>query len=658
MADTPTTPTETLHPAVDAFTARWAEFSKAFAIYPLSNVRVQKALDDLLESLPSAFEEAEIDEEIGLQILFAREQVRAGRQVIPLNKRSLLGWLEERVRRAALAGIAFLPDVTGESIAAFTERLLEHYKRKDLDQPFEALWPETYEGLLLIDRRFEGYFDDTATPGQSGTISWGEDSDGPGHGKANKEVARLLAEDDKIVKQLDALKEQVKGHDGGEGGAWRRIDILPRIVQLLPRDALQHYDQAVLVTAQVMENLAERLARTERGGNLGAFADDTALNQLIYATSRGIFGRRAPSTEEIAKRLDKEKQFRRKAEKGKLRSGRASDAAVEDSFDMLQQDMERLPEPFTGEMESHNSESHDEQLGVYLHVLLRIDTESQTEGMKKHITDLLVGASDRRLHTLKEYLESTAESGHPGYRRLIDLMCEQGLQGVLRTSGFLETAKILAEFPRYFGLYLEAIDRDSNDDLRELESVCSELGPKRVRDARRALVEQEGILEEHRADALLARPSLAMLPFVRILLAEGDDTQRVAVVRMLRRLRVNVREACLLYIWDDPVGLPLEYLLTIADPERSREDLEALHPKISHQICRYLAGTTASGAEDKRRIYAIHHLGMFGGRESEFVLRNLIAAKRFRLFPVEANAVREAAASALESLQRRPLSDV
>ena len=35
MADTPTTPTETLNPAVAAFTARWAEFSKSFAIYPL-----------------------------------------------------------------------------------------------------------------------------------------------------------------------------------------------------------------------------------------------------------------------------------------------------------------------------------------------------------------------------------------------------------------------------------------------------------------------------------------------------------------------------------------------------------------------------------------------------------------------------------------------
>jgi hypothetical protein len=659
MADTPTTPTETLSPAVAAFTARWAEFSKSFAIYPLSNTRVQKALDDLLECLVPAFEEAEIDEEIGLQILFAREQVRAGRQVIPLNKHSPLGWLEERVRRTALAGIAFLPDVTGDSIAAFTERLLEHYKRKELDRPFDELWPETYEGLLLIDRRFEGYFDDAATGESTGAVSWGEDSDGPGHGKANKEVARLLAEDDKIVKQLDQLKVQVQGHEtSDEGGAWRRIDILPRIVQLLPRDALQHYDQAVLVTVQVMENLAERLARTERGGNLGAFADDTALNQLIYATSRGIFGRRAPSTAEIAKRLDKERQFRRKAEKGKLRSGRASDAAVEDSFDLLQQDMERLPEPFADEMESHNSESHDEQLGVYLHVLLRIDTESQTEGMKKQIADLLEGASDRRLHTLKEYLESTAESGHPGYRRLIDLMCDRSLQGVLRTSGFLETAKILAEFPRYFGLYLEAIDPDSNDDLRELESVCSELGSQRVRDARRALVEQEGIVEKHRAETLLGRPSLAMLPFVRILLAEGDDAQRVGVVRMMKRLRINVREACLLYIWDDPVGLPIEYLLTIADPDRSREDLEALHPKISHQICRYLAGTTAGGGDDQHRIYAIHHLGMFGGRESEFVLRKLITAKRFRLFPVESKAVRDAAASALETLQRRPLSDV
>ena len=49
---------------------------------------------------------------------------------------------------------------------------------------------------------------------------------------------------------------------------------------------------------------------------------------------------------------------------------------------------------------------------------------------------------------------------------------------------------------------------------------------------------------------------------------------------------------------------------------------------------------------------------MFGGRESEFVLRGLLKSKRFGLFPVESKAVREAAASSLETLQRRPLGDV
>jgi len=478
-------------------------------------------------------------------------------------------------------------------------------------------------------------------------------------GKANREVAKLLSEDDKVVEQIERLGNEVRGHDESGGDSlMRRIDILPRIVQLLPQDALQHYEQAVQVTVQVMESLAERLARTKRGGNVGALADDSALNQLIYATSRGIFGRKAPSAEELKKRLEQGKKYRRKAEKGKIRSGRASDAAVEDSLDLLKEDMERLPEPFHSDMESHTTESLDEQLGVYLHVLLRADALSQTEGMRRHIGELLETASERRLRTIREYLEKTSEAGHPGYRRLIDLLGERGLQGLLRSSGFLEPRKILDLFPRYFGLYLEALDTTSNDDLRELEGICSELGPQRIREARQELVEQEGIVEEHRAAALLARPSLAMLAFVRILLAEGTDDQRVDVVRLLRRLRVNVREACLLYIWDDPVGLPLEYLLTIADPERTDEDLLALHAKVSHQIARFLRSSVAQEADEKRRIYAIHHLGMFGGREGEFMLREILGAKRFGFLPVESKAVREAAASALESLQRRPLHDV
>lgn len=657
MTEPQTTPCEALAPALSLFVSRWAEFTKAYAIYPISNVRVRQALEQFLECIAEAFTDVEIDPEIGLQILFGREQVRVGKQVVPLVQRSLLGWLEERVRRSALAGVAFHPEIHEDSIAAFTEKLLAHFKRRDLDQPFEELWPEPFEGLRLIDRRFEGYFDEAGDG--TGLVTWGEDSEGPGHGRANKEVARLLAEDDQILKQIGSLKDQVHTHDSAsDEGLWRRIDILPRIVQLLPHDALQHYDQAVQVTVEVMENLADRLARTERGGNLGAFADDTTLNQLIYATSRGIFGRKAPSTEEIAKRLEKGKQYRRKATGGKLRSGRSSDSEVEDSLELLELDIKGLPEPFDGVMESHNAESLDEQLGVYLHVLLRMDADSQTEGMKRHIAQLLEDAGEGRLATLKDYLEMTSETGHPGYRRLIDLMCAHGHQGVLRTSGFLRPEKILEGFPRYFGLYLEALDVASNDDLRELEAICSELGPKRVRDVRRELVDQEGLVETHRAEALLARPSLASLPFVRILLAEGDDQQRVGAVQLLRRLRVKAREACLLYIWDDPVGLPLEYLLTIADPERTKEDLEALHSKISHQICRYLTSPVSEDVDEKRRIYAIHHLGMFGGRESEFALRGLLDAKRLLFFPIESQPIRAAAASALAEMQGRLAHDV
>jgi hypothetical protein len=125
------------------------------------------------------------------------------------------------------------------------------------------------------------------------------------------------------------------------------------------------------------------------------------------------------------------------------------------------------------------------------------------------------------------------------------------------------------------------------------------------------------------------------------------------VVSVLKRLQLDLHEACLLYLWDDARELPLDYLLTIADRERTEEDLAALHPTIGRQLCHYLASERDVRADADRRVYAIQHLGAFGRKDAERLLNSLLRKRRGPFKPKEPKIVREAAQTALTAIHKR-----
>lgn len=641
-----------------ALANRWATFTRATSIYPAMNHRIRDAMTLFLDALRKALAEAATPPEVGLRAVFSGEEFLLGKERIPIEKDTVLGWLSERVQWADLVGVDFLPGLTEASLLAFTAHLLDLNKRRGPDRPFREPWVQAYEGLRVLDRRFDGFFDDAAAAGQGGGLGQSKSTALGKAGQATQTVARLIAQHPQIREYMDRLRVQFQSDSRGNERT-RRIDLLERIVDLLPHDAMGHYDQAVEVVLHVLEDLAGRLEHSNGEDDVRAFTDETTLNQLVFATSRGVLGARTPTTEEIATRLVSEKGTQR-VPPGKRTGVREGDEAIVGNVDLLWEDLADLPPPHSGELTTANAESPLEQLGVYLHFLVDSDEEGSLPGLYPRLAELLGEAGPRRQQILAEYLEATQESSAAGFGRLLAFLRDNNLYPLLRTCGFLSAANVVHGFPRHFGLYLTTLDAVRRADLDELDGVLDAVGPERVREAEKALVLTERILEESCMGPILARPSTSLRPLLRIALARGGESVRAKAIGILPRLRIDVREACLLYVWDDPKGLPIDYLVTITDPEHTTEDLAGLHSQISSEICRFLESTVDRSDRDERRIYAIQHLGVFFDAGAEYLLDHIVHDRSLGLLHKQSKAVRDAARRALDwgREQRKETPDV
>ena len=140
---------------------------------------------------------------------------------------------------------------------------------------------------------------------------------------------------------------------------------------------------------------------------------------------------------------------------------------------------------------------------------------------------------------------------------------------------------------------------------------------------------------------------------MQLVLEHGDDGLRAEAVGPLKGLRIKAPEACLLYIWDEPAGLPLDYLRLLADPDRTQDQLEAARPLISTQICRYLNATKDRLDLEDRRLYAVQHLGTFFSNEAERILVCIMNDRKLGLLHKASKTMRAAAELALDAGRRR-----
>lgn len=142
----------------------WADLTRALMLYPDTNSQVLRPLASLVGALRDG-----IDATSGaVELRFSARAVTIGDESFDLKEGSTVAWLKERLDRSDLSGVTFSESADEAALLAFTKRLLDLYRRRNMELGFAELWPRPYPGIALIERRFDGGFSGRARTRHSG----------------------------------------------------------------------------------------------------------------------------------------------------------------------------------------------------------------------------------------------------------------------------------------------------------------------------------------------------------------------------------------------------------------------------------------------------------------------------------------------------------
>ncbi|MHC5011506.1 MAG: hypothetical protein ACYTG6_11235 [Planctomycetota bacterium] len=630
------------------FADRLSDYVKVLAIYPASNERVRRTLDEAVQALHELFDRDFGGVQAGLTLLFRKRDAVVSSQRLPVREGTNLEWLKDRLDKCAVAGIELFPNVTGEALTAFAFQLLRNATRQDMDLTFDDLWPDEFEGLSLIDRRFEGSFtglgtdEDTSVDRDSRVVDTSEE----------QELVRILMARDKIVTVLDRIQGSIDAQVA-PGTVMKGMDLLGRILKFMPAETLQDIDKVTVVTTRVLEVLDEEIRDQHLDNQLSALTNDQTLRTLMFAVSRSIFGR---ADKHSARLVERARRPGEKVERRARPQGHAGDEAVQDDLAALRDELAALPEcPPAAELEE-GMEISAEQLGIYLHYLTTLTSERRADRVVPHLHRILAEPGAEDLAVLREYLEpiwhDTVET-LPGadHGRVAAFLVDSGLQHLVRLSGILTADHLLARFPRDFGMYLDALDLSREEDQAELDRFCSSLAPDRVEAAAEELWTPACLLDEDRRERLLSLGKRSVMPFAKVVLDRSRGALKTEVVQFLRKLRIEAREARPLRLRDRVDGLPTDFVAGLLSPAADGTYPSELQHQAMQEICRYITQTEGTGTDPIRRAYAVRALAGFPAATVRPFLKELLGARRFLFVPREPRAVRVAAREVLTSLR-------
>lgn len=642
----------------------WADFTKALAIYPEKHDRVRQMAESFFAALNEALEDIDHPEFEGIDVIFYEGGLLVRGQRIDPDPGSNRAWLRERIHNSTLAGVEFLEGLRGIELTAFTKRLLELFSRTDMDLQFEDLWPDAFAGLRLIPRQFEGTFTGDETDIEMIQRSWG------GRGalrldlQQEQDLAELLAGSEAIcarVEEIQGALEASKPDSDEPKSGHRRMDLVGRIVKLMPAEALRDFRRVIEVTTGMLDSLLERLESRPHHQSQESLFDNVLLERLMFITSRIAFGRKGPSASELAAKVKEEgdeggedeeaegQDDDENPEKPAARSRHASDDAITDDLGEFLEELAKFRVPDEGRDFLDDLEVPSEQLGVYLHYLVHL--KDARVGPKLHpvLARLLRTPGDDELEVLAQYLQwrRSSRASAEGYpERLVDFLRTANLTHLRRECDVVSIATIRAQFPTDFGLYLELMDFENERDVAELEALCSNLGPKRLREAG---AELESLAPET-VKGLLSGASKTWMPFAWMFLEQAGEQYRATVIDYLKRLQLSSSEACLLTISQDSHSLPIDYLQALLVPPTGKESVSRLRHQISSVICAFVRSTAEQPEFESRRVYAIKYLTKFATQEARKLLKDLVSGSNYVLIKKEPKAIRRAAKEVLTRL--------
>ena len=657
----------------------WANFTKTLAIYPETNSRVRVGLEAWREALDLV---AGVHPGQDIEVRFEDAHLRVAGEALEFRDSPALEWLRKRLDHAALCGVGFAADTPNASLISFSQKLLENYLRKDAQGEFRTLWPDRYAGIHLIDRRFVGTFGQQAggseigggdvgagnsgggegtgdgAGGQGGSGSGGGGGGGyatdddqfyiPGKGlplDSGAFVSGLLGEE-AIAARMERLHALIElTHPELGETDLKGSDIVRQLIDGLPADAVRDRGTLLGALGDALDELLRRNGETDAAAEEAAHANYV---ELLEKVSRTHFSRDGVDLQ----RLTREHGQGSSPTAGK---GRPRDQEIVDDVESLMAEIEALPQHVEIDIARDGVVSPPELAAALLHYLVHLERPESLPSLERLLREVFDKPGPAELDVLRQVLEAAAkdeETGAGGVDALIRLLGRIGKTQLLRTSGLLQPDRIVASFPEHFGVYLSALDVACPNDLKELNSVCEQIGYGRVLDAADQLRPDLERLDPRTAGALLERPDAARLPLARLLLAIRSDVNVRQGAAFLRALDLPEREAFLLYQLPDGQFLTTDYLVSLIDQHMGRADEKTVRASVTDVLCKHIRGMREINPTDRERLNSIRSLARYPSPRGWHLLEEL-KQTRWGIFGAnESLAVRRLARSVSKEYQR------
>ncbi len=604
----------------------WVVFTKALAIYPDTNQRVQATLADWSAAIGAAARGSSVE------VLFFQDHILVDELEQPLDDSSNSAWLKERLDRVGLAGARFTAPADAAGLLSFSRTLLDASARGGAaaaaaaDPALFAVHP----GLEPIERRYVANL--LAERGSGG------ESDGGTRRNARMRadaVTRRLEESDEIRARLERLQQALLGaQDQPQPSA--AVELLARLVRLMPAEVLA--DPGAL-GARVEQILDGMIASVESCDDVQRLPD-AALSQLMFSVGRKLFYRDADPATPAAEMV---------APSGPR--GHAGDDLIEEDLDTLIWEMAALPVVTDPSGLLDELEFDDEQLLVYLYFLVQSNDIGQQRKLYGQLHNLLAEPTPRALEVLRAFFTGQLDFVvDDGMTRLLVFLREVGLMPLLRRIGVITEDRVIDSFPTGFTLFLDSLDAEDGGDHALLARVVGEIGAVRIEAAAEAIAADGGLGIHNRDSKVLAAAQPATMPLVGMLL-EQVPRRAADVAVLLRAMQLSEREATPLRLLPAD-QLPAEYVACLAAKVGGAPFPARIKRMVSLLLVRFLQSTMGQPEEAERRLVAIQHLRQFPSRESAELLEEIVRGKKLLTFKREPLALRQAAAAVLEAQPR------
>lgn len=598
----------------------WADFTKSYTVYPPTNVRVRKELDQLVESIQAYGAGSPT-----ILITVHPDCALVNRVEIDTADKPNVHWLKQRLDAAALAGVAFESTVDSDALLAFTQQLVAVANRRE-PVVFEEFWHTPIEGLQPLDRRFD-----------AGGLERGAADSGPGTSTMDSAegkdlVERLEAEPD-ISTRIHELQHTLISH--GDHPELAAIDLIAEIVDMFPGDLVREPEQVRNLTQQILDAIHEHL----RGpGASWHDLDRRRFEELMLHTARLCLRTARPEHE---------------AARVETPAKRYHDDEIQEDLPALLEEVRALPVQDDEEFMAQLDVIAEEQLAVYLRYLIHQREPAAETSLARHVSSLLAEPEPALLRCLQAYLTAAedrlADTGDAVVlERLLEFLARTGLLPRVRECGWLTLEHAIDGYPKHLAEFLGSLDWRRRLDPLEARELCRGVGTEALLSAATRSELQRA--DERVATGILRNPCQEFLPFVHLILETSGTRHAQEAVWFLKKLHWSRVEAIPLTLQIPPEDIPVSYLSHLAACAARADQTSELQAQAASLLAKFLRRTAGRPDAISSRVRAIAALAKIGGRPARGLLRHLALSKRWLVVHREPPAIRRAALAAIQRL--------